>query len=113
MDVLFRCGKASAAEVQSELAEAPSYSAVRTLLRILEDKGHVEHEADGSRYIYRPKTNQQDAQKSALTHLMQTFFEGSASKVVSALVNHGEKISPEELEEIATLVAGARKEGKS
>lgn len=112
MDVLFERGKATAAEVQAKLSGTPSYSAVRTFLRILETKQHVEHEVEGARYVYRPKIAKESAQRTALSHLVQTFFEGSAAKVVSLLVNQGAKLSGEELDEIANLVARARKDGK-
>ena len=113
MDVLFQMGQATAAEVQAALPEAPSYSAVRTLLRILEEKGHIAHENDGTRYVYKPKAPREAVRNNALTHVVQTFFEGSAAKVVSALLGQDAKLSPEELEEIARMVARARKDGKS
>lgn len=113
MDVLFQLGQATAAEVQTALPEAPSNSAVRTLLRILEDKGHIQHVAEGARYVYKPKAPREAVRNNALTHIVQTFFEGSAAKVVSALVGQDSKLSREELDEIARLVARARKEGKS
>jgi len=112
MDVLFRMGQATAAEVEGALSDAPSYSAVRTLLRILEEKGHISHESDGARYVYKAKVAKEAAGNSALSHLVKTFFEGSAAKVVSALVDHGSRLTKEELDEIARLIARARKEGK-
>jgi len=87
MDVLYRMGRATAAEIQESLPLAPSYSATRALLRILEEKGHIRHETDGPRYVFVPKVSRDSAKKSALRHLVQTFFEGSAAKLVSTLVN--------------------------
>src|SRR6188768_4550547 len=86
MDVLYQKGKATALEVQESLPEPPSYSAVRALLRILEDKGHVRHEQDGPRYMYLPTVAHDNAQRSALRHILQTFFNGSAEQAISALL---------------------------
>ena len=80
MDLLFQRGRATAADVQRELQDAPSYSAVRALLRILEEKGHVRHEQDGPRYVYVPRHALHNARRSALRHVVQTFFEGSAEQ---------------------------------
>jgi predicted transcriptional regulator len=112
MDVLYKAGKASAAEVRAGLPDAPSDSAVRTLLRILEDKGHVRHELDGPRYVYLPTVKRDTAKRSALTHLVNTFFDGSASQVMAALL----EISPGDLgaDERARLrrwIDDAKKEG--
>ncbi|HEY7441632.1 MAG TPA: BlaI/MecI/CopY family transcriptional regulator [Vicinamibacterales bacterium] len=95
MDILYRDGKATAADVRSSLPEPPSYSAVRAMLRILEDKGHIRHEADGPRYIYMPIVTRDKAKRSALRHVLNTFFDGSASQVVAALF----EISPRDLDE--------------
>ena len=112
MDVLYRRGRATAAEVLGELSEGPSYSTVRTQLRVLEEKGHVRHEEVGLRYVYMPAVPRHAARKSALRHLVSTFFDGSAEKVVQALLGGDTaRISDEELERIAALVARARKEG--
>src|ERR687888_967510 len=86
MDILYRRGRATAGEVMEELAGDPSYSTVRTQLRVLEDKGHVRHEEQGLRYIYVPAVPRHAARKSALRHLVQTFFDGSAEKTVAALL---------------------------
>ena len=86
MDLLFQRGRATAAEVQEGLPEAPSYSAVRALLRILEEKGHVRHEQDGPRYVYVPKADRERARQSALKHVVQTFFDGSAEQAMAALL---------------------------
>jgi predicted transcriptional regulator len=112
MDVLFRRGRATAGEVMEELPGNPSYSTVRTQLRVLEAKGHVRHEADGPRYVYMPAVPRHSARKSALRHLVNTFFDGSTAKVVAALLGgEGTRLSDEELERVADLVAKARKEG--
>jgi BlaI family transcriptional regulator, penicillinase repressor len=112
MDVLYRRGRATAAEVMEELPGDPSYSTVRTQLRVLEDKGHVRHEEEGLRYVYCPAVPRHTARRSALRHLVETFFDGSAEKVVGALLGgEGARLSPKELERIAELVEKARKEG--
>jgi BlaI family transcriptional regulator, penicillinase repressor len=112
MDILFRHGRATAAEVMAELPGDPSYSTVRTQLRVLEEKGHVRHEEEGLRYVYMPAVRVQTARKSALKHLVDTFFDGSAEKAVAALLGgEGAKVSAEELERIADLIAKARKGG--
>ena len=85
MDALYRAGRATAAEVRTSMPDAPSYSAVRTMLRILEDKGHLRHELDGPRYVYVPTVGRDKAKRSALTHVVNTFFDGSAAQVVAAL----------------------------
>ena len=111
MDILFRRGRATAAEVMDELSGEPSYSTVRTQLRVLEDKGHVRHDEEGLRYVYMPAVARTAARKSALRHLVDTFFDGSAENVVAALLGGGgARVSEEELQRIADLVARARKE---
>ena len=101
MDVLYRAGRATAADVQAGMPEAPSYSAVRTMLRILEEKGHVRHESDGPRYVYIPTVTREKAKRSALKHVVNTFFDGSASQVMAALF----ELSPGDLgdDDIARL----------
>ena len=112
MDILFRRGRATAAEVMEELPGEPSYSTVRTQLRVLEEKGHVRHEEDGVRFIYMPAVARHAARKSALRHLVETFFDGSSEKAVAALLGgEGSKLSDEQLDRIADLIAKARKEG--
>jgi predicted transcriptional regulator len=112
MDILYRRGRATAAEVMAELPGDPSYSTVRTQLRVLEQKGHVHHEEQGLRYIYLPAVPRHAARKSALRHLVDTFFDGSAEKVVAALLGgEGTRLSDEELDNIATLIARTKKEG--
>lgn len=112
VDALFRLGRASAAEVRAELPEAPSYSAVRALLRILEEKGHVRHEQDGPRYVYMPTVARDSAKKSALRHLVQTFFEGSAAQAMSALLDSSaSKLSDGDLERLEKMLEQARHRG--
>ena len=113
MDVLYRLGRATAGEILEALPAAPSYSTVRTQLRVLETKGHVRHEELGLRYIYAPTVPRHAARKSALKHLVDTFFEGSSAKVVAALLGgDGARVSDEELARIAEAVRNARKESR-
>src|SRR5215470_19201697 len=110
MDILYRRGRATAGEVMEELSGDPNYSTVRTQLRVLEEKGHVTHEEIGLRYVYAPAIPRRAARKSALRHLVDTFFDGSAENAVAALLG-GERLSDDELDRIAGLIARARKEG--
>lgn len=113
MDILYRRGRATANEVMGDLPGEPSYSTVRTQLRVLEEKGHVSHEEEGLRYVYSPSVPRHAARKSALRHLVTTFFDGSAEKVVGALLgSDGGKLSDEELDRIAALIDRARKDGE-
>lgn len=112
MDVVYRLGQATAAEVLAELPEPPSYSAVRAMLRLLEEKGHVRHEQDGPRYVYLPTVNRDKARKSAMKHLVRTFFDGSTEDAVAALLQNDGGISDEELARLAKLIDGAKKEGR-
>jgi BlaI family penicillinase repressor len=111
MDILYKLERASVGQVLSKLADKPSYSTVRAQLRVLEEKGHVRHEEHGLRYVYVPAVPRDVARRSALRHLVETFFDGSAEKVVAALLG-GEvaRISPEELDRLARLIAKGRKE---
>ena len=112
MDILFRLGRATAAEVMQDLPGEPSYSTVRTQLRVLEEKGHVRHEDDGVRFVYMPAVARHAARKSALRHLVETFFDGSQEKAVAALLGgEGSKLSDEQLERIAAMIDKARKDG--
>jgi predicted transcriptional regulator len=112
IDILYRLGRATAAEVMADLPGDPSYSTVRTQLRVLEQKGHVRHEEQGLRYIYMPEVPRHAARKSALRHLVETFFDGSAEKVVAAVLGgEGTRLSDAELDRLADLIAKARKEG--
>jgi BlaI family penicillinase repressor len=111
MDILYRRGRATAAEVMEELPGNPSYSTVRTQLRVLETKGHVRHEEEGLRYVYAPAVARRAARRSAVRHLVETFFDGSAEKAVAALLGgEATRLSDEELERIAVLIERARKE---
>ena len=111
MDILFRLGRATAAEVMAELPSDPSYSTVRTQLRVLEQKGHVRHQEDGVRFIYMPVVARHAARKSALRHVINTFFDGSPEKAVAALLGgDAAKLSDDELDRIAALIAKARKD---
>ena len=109
MDILYRRGRAAASEVMADLSGEPNYSTVRTQLRVLEDKGHVRHEEHGLRYVYSPAVPRRAARKSALRHLVDTFFDGSAEHAVAALLGgEGARLSDDELDRIADLVEKAR-----
>lgn len=113
MDVLYKVGKASAAEVRAGLPNPPSDSAVRALLRILEEKGHIRHDLDGPRYVYIPTVKRDTAKRSALRHLVNTFFDGSASQVMAALLDLSPRdLEDEELTRLRRLIDAAKKEGK-
>jgi predicted transcriptional regulator len=111
MDILYQLERASVGEVLAKMAGKLSYSTVRAQLRVLEEKGHVRHEEHGLRYVYVPAVPREVASRSALRHLVETFFDGSTEKVVAALLG-GEvaRISPEELDRLARLIAKGRKE---
>ena len=112
MDVLYRQGRATAADVRAGMPDPPSYSAVRTLLRILEDKGHIRHEQDGARYVYMPTMTRERAKRSALRHLLNTFFEGSATQAIAALLDEDSKrLTPEDWQRLQAAIERARKEG--
>jgi predicted transcriptional regulator len=111
MDILYRRGRATAGEVMGDLSGDPSYSTVRTQLRVLEDKGHVHHEEEGLRYVYSPAVPRHAARRSALRHLVETFFDGSAEKTVAALLGgEGARMSEQELDRLADLIERARKD---
>jgi predicted transcriptional regulator len=115
MDVIYSApgGRATAAEVLEQLAEPPSYSAVRALLRVLEEKGHLRHEEDGPRYVFLPTIPRERARESALRQLLQTFFDGSAEQAVAALLDiSSTRLSDAELVRLSRLIADARKEGR-
>ncbi|HEY6362408.1 MAG TPA: BlaI/MecI/CopY family transcriptional regulator [Vicinamibacterales bacterium] len=113
MDVLYRLRRATAAEVQAGMPDAPSYSAVRTLLRILEAKGHVRHEPDGPRYVYIPTVARDKARRSALRHVVNTFFEGSASQVMAALFELSPRdLGDDEIARLRQLIDNAKQERK-
>src|SRR6185295_6708039 len=112
MDVLYRRGRATAAEVMAELTGEPNYSTVRTQLRVLEDNGHVRHEEEAGRYVYAPAVPRHAARKSALKHLVETFFDGSAEQVVAAVLGgEASRLSDEELDRVSALIDKARKDG--
>jgi BlaI family transcriptional regulator, penicillinase repressor len=112
LDVLFRRREATASEIQADMPDAPGYSAVRALLRILEEKGHVRHREEGPRYVYLPVVEAEAARRSALRHVLDTFFEGSAAGAMAALLGgDGGTLSAEELKRMEALIAKARKEG--
>lgn len=112
VDILYARGKATAAEVQTALPDPPSYSAVRAMLRILEDKGHVKHEQDGPRYVYVPTVGRDNAKRSALHHVLKTFFDGSTEQAISALLDDSaSKLSDAELDRLARLIDQARTTG--
>lgn len=113
MDVIFQRGRATAAEVMGDLPDPPSYSAVRATLRILEKKGHAQHEQNGLRYVFVPTLARETAKRSALEHLLQTFFNGSAEQAVATLLDESaSRLSEEELDRLAQLIEKTRKNGR-
>lgn len=113
MDVVYREGQATATEVLERLPDPPSYSAVRAMLRVLENKGHLRHLPDGTRYVYRPTVPRGRAGKPALQNVLQTFFDGSAEKAVAALLDLSRSdLSNEELDRLSELIEQARTEGR-
>ncbi|HYE57668.1 MAG TPA: BlaI/MecI/CopY family transcriptional regulator [Rhodothermales bacterium] len=111
MDIVYRRGVATAAEVLDDLPDPPTYSAVRAALRLLEERGHLKHKLDGTRYVYVPTVPRETAQRSALQHLVRTFFGGNAAEVVNALVEE-EKLPPADLDRLARLIEDARRGGQ-
>lgn len=113
MNIIFRSGKATAAEVMEAMPDPPSYSAVRATLRVLENKGHLKHQHDGTKYVYLPTINRDKARLSALDQVLNTFFEGSAASVVATLIETSkDEMTSEELDRLSELIARARKEGR-
>jgi predicted transcriptional regulator len=113
MDIIYRLGRATANEVMAELPGEPNSSTVRTQLRVLESKGHVKHQEEGLRYVYMPTVPRQTVRQSALRHMLETFFEGSAEKLLSTLLGpDGTRVPEDELERLAQLIEKARKGGK-
>ena len=113
MDAVYRLNRASAADVLENMPDPPSYSAVRTMLRLLEEKGYLKHEQDGPRYVYAPTLSRDKARQSALKQLMQTFFDNSTEEAVAALIDMSRaKLSDEELNRLSELIEKARKEGR-
>ena len=112
MDFLYQKGRATAAEVQANIPDPPGYSAVRAMLRVLEEKGHARHEQDGPRYVYVPRVARDRAKRSALRHVVRTFFDGSPEQVMAALLDdRSAKLSDEDLDRLARLIDRARQEG--
>ncbi len=113
MEILYERGKASAAEVRQAMPDAPGYSAVRALLRVLEQKGHVRHEEQGLKYVYLPVVARNKASRSAVKQLMDTFFAGSPEQIVAALLDvSSARLTREELDRMAAMIEQAKKEGK-
>ena len=113
MDILYQKGKASASEVREAMADAPGYSAVRAMLRVLEEKGHIRHQEEGLKYVYLPTVNRDRAKKSAVKHLLDTFFNNSPEQIVAALLDvSSTQLTREELDRMSELIDKAKKEGK-
>jgi predicted transcriptional regulator len=113
MDILYQRGKVSAAEVREAMADAPSYSAVRAMLRVLEEKGHVKHQAEGLKYVYVPTVTRDKAKRSAVKHVLDTFFGGSPEQIVAALLDvSSTRLTREELDRMSEMIERAKKEEK-
>jgi len=113
MDILYRSRKASASDVLNAMPDPPSYSAVRAMLRVLEEKGHVNHREEGLKYVYAPVVARDKAKRSAVKHVMETFFNGSAEQIVAALLDvSSTKLTRDELDRMAQMIEKAKKEGK-
>lgn len=113
MDALFRLGRATAAEIQAAMPDPPSYSAVRAQLRTLEDKGHVRHVEEAMRYVYLPRIRPDQARKTAIAHLVETFFGGSAVAAAAALLDtNSTQLDPSQLDQLEALIRKARREGR-
>ena len=113
MDILYQRGKGSANDVRDAMPDAPSYSAVRAMLRVLEEKGHVKHQAEGLKYVYVPTVARDKAKRSAVKHLLDTFFGNSPEQVVAALLDvSSTRLTREELDRMAQMIEQAKKEGK-
>lgn len=113
MDIVYRLGRVTAQDVLDNLAEPPSYSAVRALLRLLEERGQVKHTSDGIRYVYQPAVPRNAAGRRALEHLVSTFFDGSVGRTLTALVESSkDELTADELERLAEVIERARKKGR-
>ena len=113
VDILYQRGKASAADVREAMPDAPSYSAVRAMLRVLEEKGHVKHQAEGLKYVYVPTIGREKAKRSAVKHLLDTFFSDSPEQIVAALLDvSSTRLTPEELDRMAQMIENAKREGR-
>jgi len=113
MEILYQHGKASASEVRELMESAPGYSAVRAMLRVLEEKGHVKHEAAGLKYVYVPTVGREKAKRSAVKHVLDTFFNGSPEQIVAALLDvSATRLTPGELDRMAEMIEKAKREEK-
>ncbi|MBZ5576154.1 MAG: BlaI/MecI/CopY family transcriptional regulator [Acidobacteriia bacterium] len=113
MEILYQRGKTSASEVRAAMPDAPSYSAVRAMLRVLEDKGHVTHQAEGLKYVYVPVVNRDKAKRSAMKNLLDTFFSDSPEQAVAALLDvSSRRLTSQELDRMAEMIEKAKREGK-
>ena len=113
MDIIYQRGQATAAEVQESLPDPPSYSAVRAMLRLLDEKGYLKHEQDGPRYLFKPTLAREKARKSALKQMLETFFDGSTEQAVAALLNLSKtKLSQDELDRLSHMIETAKNEGR-
>ena len=113
MDIAYRRGRVTAAEVLSEMDDPPSYSSVRSTLAILEQKGHLRHRAEGNRYVYSPTVGRAQARRSALERLLSTFFDDSPAEVVTALLEvRGDELTDDDLRQLSRLIDRAREEGR-
>jgi|ERR1041385_3418027 predicted transcriptional regulator len=113
MDALYKLRKASAAEIREALSDPPTYTAIRTLLTILEKKGHVRHASDGTRYIYEPAVAREQMGRRAIGSVLQTFFDNSVERAVTALLTQEDaRLSREDLDRLSQLIEKARKEGR-
>ena len=113
MEILFQHGKASASEVREAMEDAPGYSAVRAMLRVLEEKGHVRHLEEGLKYVYVPTVTREKAKRSAVKHVLDTFFAGSPEQIVAALLDvSATRLTREELDRMSELIEKAKREGK-
>jgi BlaI family penicillinase repressor len=113
MDILYQRGKVSAADVREFMPDAPSYSAVRAMLRVLEEKGHIKHQAEGLKYVYVPTVGRDKAKKSAVKHLLDTFFADSPAQIVAALLDvSSTKLTREDLDRMSAMIDKVKKEEK-
>ena len=113
MDILYQRGRATANDVRDAMEDAPSYSAVRAMLRVLEDKGHVKHQEEGLKYVYLPTVAREKAKRSAVKHLLDTFFAGSPEQIVASLLDiSSTRLTREELDRMSEMIEKAKREGK-
>lgn len=114
MEIVYRLGEATAAQIHEQIEDPPSYSAIRALLRILVEKQHLQHRADGPRYVYAPVVSRSKARSAALAGIVDNFFEGSAVRAAAALLgsSHGKKLTKGELDELSALIESARRQGR-